>query len=155
MTVGVQVVNGVRFTCKDYSVTNTLFDFVNEIEWIAESAILYFIIIASPSSDNSCAFILTLQSRGNLPDTANASIPDPPTAAPAASDQASQVITTPTIGLVAPGDSNLPEQPSGSSSTSRDVGVIFNSIRNCYELAGSIFTIDWANTTNILFHFGI
>jgi hypothetical protein len=26
---------------------------------------------------------------------------------------------------------------------------------NCYELAGSIFTIDWANPTNILFHFGI
>jgi hypothetical protein len=27
--------------------------------------------------------------------------------------------------------------------------------RNCYKLARSIFTIDWANPTNILFHFGI
>ncbi len=27
--------------------------------------------------------------------------------------------------------------------------------KNCYELAVSIYTIDWANPTNILFHFGI
>jgi hypothetical protein len=27
--------------------------------------------------------------------------------------------------------------------------------RNCYKLLGSIFTIDWANPTNIIFHFGI
>jgi hypothetical protein len=139
MTVGVQVANGDRFTCIDYSVADTLFDFFDKIEWTAESGILYFIIIASPSPDYSGAFKLTLQSRGDIPATANASIPDPPAAAPVASDQAIQVTTAPTIRLVAPGNSNLPEQPTGSSCTSRDVRVIFNSLLTLAILACLVF----------------
>ncbi len=33
--------------------------------------------------------------------------------------------------------------------------VLWDYRHNCYKLAGSIFTIDWENPTNILFHFGI
>ena len=128
MAVGVQVADNKQFACIDYSIAETLFDVIDKIEWIAESGILYFILIASPSPYYSGEFGLTLQSRGVLPAPASASIPDPPVAAPAASDQASQVTTAPTTTLIAPGDSKLPEQlPSDSSSTSGDAGVIFNS----------------------------
>jgi hypothetical protein len=43
----------------------------------------------------------------------------------------------------------------GENDTDEHTHKYLLNIRNCYELAVSIFTIDWTNSTNILFHFGI
>lgn len=123
---GVQVANGDQFNCIDYTIVDTLLDTFDDIEWIAETGILYLILIASPSPYYSGAFELTLQSRGDLPAPATASIPGPPVAAPAASDQASRVPTVPTIRL-----------PSDSPSSSGDAaGAIFKSSLSLAILAG-------------------
>jgi hypothetical protein len=129
MTVGVQVANGNHFSCIAYSVVDISFlDVVDEIEWIAESGNIYFILVASPSPEYSGAFELTVQSRGDLQTPANTSIPGSPVPAPAAFDQTTQVTTAPTIRLVASGDSKFPSSlPSDSSSISRGAGAIFNS----------------------------
>jgi len=123
---GVQVANGDQFNCIDYTIVDTLLDTFDDIEWIAETGIMYLILIASPSPYYSGAFELTLQSRGDLLAPATASIPGPPVAAPAASDQASQVPTVSTIRL-----------PSDSPSSSGDAaGAIFKSSLSLAILAG-------------------
>jgi hypothetical protein len=127
MYAGVQVANdGDLFKCLDYTVVDTLFDTFDDVEWIAETGILYLILIASPSPYYSGAFELTLQSRGDIPAPADASIPGPPVVAPPASDEASGVPTAPTIRL-----------PSDSPSISRDAaGAIFNSSLSLAILVG-------------------
>ncbi len=71
-SVGVQLASGDQFTCITYAFSSF---FVESIEWIAESGMVYLILVAEISPDLGDTFALTVQSRGGSPVSPTTTVP--------------------------------------------------------------------------------